>query len=185
MYNLIIPFLVTILISVTWSTPSFSGGTHCKFGKKVCDIRENIFSISGFDQIASSVRIGPRTLVTTRHSVADYKFVSVILKNGEKIKAKVIPNNSSSDLILLDAPELLNITDSMKHSQIRMKTVKKNDLLRVVAIDIVSEMAVIYEQGRVIALPSRKNIISRLHHTAYSQPGNSGGALINKNGKLR
>ena len=56
--------------------------------------------------------------------------------------------------------------------------------VRVVAIDLKKRKVKIYKPGFISFLPSPGQLTSRLHHTAYSQPGNSGGALINNKGEL-
>ena len=158
--------------------PAYAGATECNFKPHICLAQKSIFAISSFAPIASATRIGPQTLVTSRHSVGDHRSVKIHLPGGSIINAEVIPTDFPEDLILLKAETL------PKGPQIPFGNAKANEIVRVIAIDLNKKRVKTYKPGSVIFLPSPNQATSRLHHTAYSQPGNSGGALINSKGEF-
>ena len=177
------PFLLILLIGITLiliisPRTTSATGQSCPYIPEVCTARSTIFPISAFDPLASAVRIGPETLVTTRHSIADKKNVSVFLPNGQSIIARAIPTDLPGDLMLLKTTKLPD------GPVIKFGKARKGDKIRSVAIDLKKRKVKVYKKGVVTFLPTQNQVKARLHHTAYSQPGNSGGALINKSGEL-
>ena len=56
--------------------------------------------------------------------------------------------------------------------------------LHTVAADVGRGRIRVYKAGRVLRPPAAGKPLARLHHTAPSQPGNSGGALVDAMGRL-
>ncbi|MEM8743983.1 MAG: serine protease [Pseudomonadota bacterium] len=148
----------------------------CKAPEPVCDARAAVFGISAFDPIGSAVRIGPDLLVTNRHIVADKTDVEIILPDGKRVQGKVEPSTYRGDLILVRAelPEgpALELSGDMSGD------------LWTIGQDISARKVKVYAKGRKLLAPAENKPYARLHHTAYSQPGNSGGAVVDKNGHL-
>jgi hypothetical protein len=144
----------------------------------VCAARAAVFAITAFDPVGSAVRIGETQLVTARHLVADRQSVEIYLPDGAKIPAQVVPSDYPGDLILLSAPDLpsgalLNPGEATAGSQ-----------LFTVGADVSLGRIKAYDPGRVTLLPADGKPLARLHHSAFSQPGNSGGALVDEQGRL-
>lgn len=148
----------------------------CDAPQPVCDARGAVFGISAFDPVGSAVRIGPDLLVTNRHIVADEKQVQVTAPGGQKVVGEVVPTSFLGDLVLVradlpDGPVLVPGDDA------------SGDLWTV-GQDISARSVKTYPKGKLLLSPPESKPYARLHHTAYSQPGNSGGALVNAEGIL-
>jgi len=151
----------------------------CRAPEPVCAARDAVFAISSFDPFASAVRIGEDLLVTTRHSVADEKTVELTRKDGSKTTATVRPTAHDVDLVLIEAKDLAPgpvLTAGAAATG--------SDVLYTVGGDAGRKKIRVYPKGEVLLTPSKETDYGRLHHTAYSQPGNSGGALVDGQGKL-
>ncbi|MDA7946848.1 MAG: serine protease [Hyphomicrobiaceae bacterium] len=148
----------------------------CKAPLPVCDARAAVFGVSSFDPVGSAVRIGPGLLVTNRHIVADKTEVEIILPDGTRIQGKVEPTSFLGDLILVRAE--LPDGPSLELSG------ETSDGLWSVGQDISERRIKVYAKGRMLLAPAPAKPYARLHHTAYSQPGNSGGAVVDKDGRL-
>ena len=95
-----------IIYFIILIAPVRAGATECNFNPHICLAQKSIFAISSFAPIASATRIGPQTLVTSRHSVGDHHSVKLKLPGGAIINAEVIPSDFPEDLILLKAETL-------------------------------------------------------------------------------
>lgn len=142
----------------------------------VCDARDAVFGISAFDPIGSAVRIGPDLLVTNRHIVADRDEVDIILADGERVKGQVEPTSFRGDLIFVRA--------TLPDGPLLKPGGEASGDLWSVGQDISAKRVKVYPKGKVLLAPAPDKPYARLHHTAYSQPGNSGGALVNADGQL-
>jgi len=150
----------------------------CTAAAPVCSARGAVFHVSAFDPVGSAVRIGDRLLVTNRHIVADRETAEVF-RDGQFLgTADVVPSSYAGDLILLhfdglpDSPELA------------FETPGPDATVFGVGMDIGSMNVRVFPAGAVAALPAPDHPLARLHHGAYGQPGMSGGALVDENGKL-
>lgn len=160
------------------SLPARAQEATCKQPQSVCEARSAVFPISAFDPVGSAVRIADTVLVTSRHVVADETDIELFLPNGEKIKAQPIPTDYTGDLILISAPDLppgpvLVPTDTSISA-----------IVHTIGADVSFGRIRAYDPGTIKLLPAPGKPLARLHHTAYNQPGNSGGALVDENGKL-
>ncbi len=149
----------------------------CTAPEAVCAARDAVFAISSpFDPLASAVLVAPGVLVTNRHVVADEALVEVLTESGDIIVGKVVPTSYAGDLVLVRAPGLagapLPLADAAEAP------------LYAVGADEADGRVRVYSPGRVTALPADGKPFARLHHAAHSQPGNSGGALVDENGGL-
>ena len=171
--NILIFLFSILIISTSLKADSFDDNKELSNR-----VKQSIFSISSFDPLASAIRIGEKILVTTRHSVADNSKTQLYLKAGATIQTKVIPNNLPGDLILL-------ITNNLPVGPVaKLSDAVPNEVLRTVAADVRTRKIKVYKPGNVVFLPSKDQPNARIHHTAYSQPGNSGGALVNNKGHV-
>ncbi len=150
----------------------------CLAPQAVCDVRASVFQIKSFDPFGSAVRIGKGLLVTNRHVVADELTVKVVTGTGT-VDGTVVPTSFAGDLVLVrvilpDGPVI----------EIRDTPLTLSDRLRTVGYDLGQRGIRVYIDGGVLALPAPGKPLARLHHTAHTQPGNSGGALVDEEGRL-
>ena len=150
----------------------------CGQPEPVCAARESVFAISAFDPLGSAVRIGADTLVTVRHVVADEAQITVLLEDGTKRSAQIVPTGFKGDLVLL------KVDDFPEGPVAGIEDAKAGEVVFTVGADVSKRTVVAYDQGTVTALPAEGHERARLHSTAYSQPGNSGGALVDAEGHL-
>lgn len=148
----------------------------CKAPEPVCAARASVFRISSFDPHGSAVRIGADVLVTNRHVVADETKVKVHLHDGASIDGAVVPTSFAGDLVLVkaklpDGPVLVAGADATGD-------------LYTVAQNISTRKIRVFPKGRTLLDADRHKPYARLHHTAYSQPGTSGGAVVTERGDL-
>ncbi len=150
----------------------------CTHPGQVCQAREAVFAISSFNPAASATRIGEQLLITNRHVVADQTAVTVYLPDGRQVSAPVLPSQYPGDLILLDGAKLppgrvLELADATP-----------DGALYAVGADFEAGQVKVYGQGRASFLPRADRPLSRLHHSASSQAGSSGGAVVDEKGRL-
>lgn len=149
----------------------------CKAPEPVCAARESVFALSSvFDPYASAVRIDTDLLVTNRHSVADETNVKVTLPGGKKISGTVVPTSYRGDLVLIRAK--LPAGQALKPGG-----VAEGDLYTI-GQDISERRIRVFPKGTVLLSADISKPYARLHHTAYNQPGVSGGAVLNTNGEF-
>ncbi|MDJ0895978.1 MAG: serine protease [Alphaproteobacteria bacterium] len=174
-----VPYWATALATGLWlaGTGAFAQNV-CTHPGQVCEARAAVFAISSFNPAASATRIGEQLLITNRHVVADETEVTVYLPDGRQVSAPVLPSQYPGDLILLDGAKLppgrvLELSDATS-----------DGALYAVGADFEASQVKVYGQGRATFLPRADRPLSRLHHTASSQAGSSGGALVDANGRL-
>ena len=176
---LYVPVLLCIAL-VSWSARSQEA---CTAPEAVCAARDAVFVISSpFDSLASAVLVAPGVLVTNRHVVADEALVEVLTEGGDIIVGKVVPTSYAGDLVLVRAPGLAG-------APLPLADAADGPLYAVGAdvaggADQAGGAIRVHSPGRVLALPADGKPLARLHHAAHSQPGNSGGALVDGNGRL-
>lgn len=147
----------------------------CAAPQPVCAVRSAVFGISSaFDPYGSAVRIGADLLVTNRHAVVDETSVKVILPDGSKLPGSVVPTSFEADLILIraDLPEGPVLTPAEA----------EDGKLYAVGIDLSNWLVRVYPEGKLLRPADPAKPLARVHHTAYSQPGVSGGALVSETG---
>ncbi len=171
--------LVGLILWLSWPAQGLGqGDATCQAPAPVCAARGAVFAVSSFDPFASAVRIGPDLLVTNRHVVADEARAEVILPDGRRVGAEVVPTGYPGDLILLRADGLgagpvLEPTDAAIGAD-----------LYTVGVDVAARRVRTYAPGQLMLAPAPGKPLARLHHSAHSQPGNSGGALVDGYGRL-
>ncbi len=164
--------------AVTFASVSLAQLAPCAQPQPVCDARAAVFAVSAFDPVGSAVRIGPELLVTARHAVADEREVTLFLADGTPLTARVLPSSYRGDLILLEAKGL------PPGPVLALSEARQGVKLYTVGADVGLQQIRAYDPGEVVALPAAGHPLARLHHSAYSQPGNSGGALVDAQGGL-
>jgi len=155
-----------------------SAGSDCAEPEPVCAGRSAVFAISAFDPLGSATRIGERILVTSRHVVADRADVKLRLADGRTVSGRVVPSGYSGDLVLIETGEL------PEGPFFTPSDVSPRDSVFSIGADLDMGRIRAYPSGTVHFMPDKKHPFARIHHTAHSQPGNSGGALVNASGRL-
>lgn len=150
----------------------------CKAPNAVCQASRRVFVISSFDPFGSAVLIEPGVLVTNRHMVADNSEADVQFSDGTRRQARVVPTSFPGDLVLLrldglTVDEPIPIAPAVEDQQVYA-----------IGADVGRHAVRVYVPGRVTAIPPPSKPYARVHHSARSQPGNSGGALVARDGTL-
>lgn len=170
------PVAVAALVALP-ATPSMGASPECRAPEPVCNARDGVFAVSSaFDPYSSAVRIGADLLVTNRHVVADEARLRIRLKDGREIEGEVVPNSRGWDLILVKA----ELPDG---PILELGSDVTGDLYAV-GQDINHRAIKVFPKGRTLKAPGEDLPSGRLHHTAHTQPGVSGGALVNAEGKV-
>lgn len=153
----------------------------CTYTNPVCAARSAVFRIAAFDPVASAVRIGPNTLVTARHAIADAKAVEVEVEgaDGRKFTATPVPSGYGGDLQLLDVPGL----PDGPTLALAPEAPRSGEVFSV-GVDVGMRAVRVYPPGKITFPPATGHALARIHHSAHSQPGNSGGALVDGQGRL-
>ncbi len=170
--------LSVFLLTVTQGTAQ-ERAPGCEAAEPICAVSSRVFAVSGFDPVGSAVLIEPGLLVTNRHVVADNARAEIYLSNGQTVGADVVPSSYPGDLILLR-------TDALPEpaSTLSLGDIAKGGKLQVIGADIGRGAIRVYAPGRARLLPPKDKPLARLHHDAQSQPGNSGGAVVDDQGRL-
>ena len=175
--KLVIIFFSWLLFFFQIPAKSFE---NCDAPILVCKAATRVFAISSDDPLASAVLIEPGILVTNRHPLADRKFADIFLPDGSQIRADVIPTSYPGDLMLLSIKGLDHLDPLIFSSELRTDT----EFFSVGADIGRGKRIRVYNPGHILSLPAPGKPLARIHHTSPSQPGNSGGALVNREGKL-
>ena len=172
-------FLAAFMLVLAASLPGPAAAeAGCKAPQAVCAQAGRVFRIASFDPVASAVLIEPGLLVTNRHAIADNQRAQVFTPSGSQVLADVVPTGYPGDLILLRAPGLKE-TEPMATAK-----AGAGEPLYAIGADVGRGAIRVYKPGRQVLAPAPGKPLARLHHDAFSQPGNSGGALVNAKGRL-
>ncbi len=155
------------------------GTADCPYPGAVCRVRQAVFPLESFVTVASGVRIARDLIVTGRHAVADRTTATVFTPDGP-LKGEVIPSDFPGDLALIrveglpEDGEILRI-DNPGDPQ---------GVLQVVGADVAQRHVRVFQPGKLVLPPADGADLGRLHVTSYMQPGVSGGAVVDQNGRL-
>lgn len=167
------------LIGITFALQPTAGygQATCAAPAPVCAAKASVFPIASFDPQASAVLIAPDLLVTNRHVVADNPRAEIFRPDGSRLMADVVTTIYPGDLVLLR-------TKGLTAPRLPIGAATLQSELHTVAADVGRGRIRVYAPGRAQALPAKGKPLARLHNTARSQPGNSGGALVDAKGQL-
>ena len=172
-------FVIIILNYFFYFFSSFSKPLKCDKTENICLMLNEVVGIKTPMMVASGTVFNKDFIITNRHVIEDHRQVIIKFNDGTIKKAYPIPHNYPVDLVILTLNKDLVIPNKL----IIPSPIK--GMLRVVAFDQGRKSNRIYKKGRVIVLPNNKmNIQARIHTTAKSLPGNSGGAVVDDNGNL-
>ena len=164
-------FIITVVVHVPAQAQT------CTAPRPVCKAAESVVMISSFEPIGSAVVIGEGLLVTNRHMVADNPAAKIMLSDGTEVEARVAPTDYPGDLIgLVAAGVTAPVLAHNEHPTLETD-------LYVIGFDVGRQAIRVYRPGRLI-VKRADTPLARLHHDARSLPGNSGGALVDAEGRL-
>ncbi len=151
----------------------------CPAPAPVCAARAAVFAVEGLDN-GSAVRLGPQSLVTSRHLVAELEEIRLHLPDGRRMAARVIPSSYEGDVLLLQVAGLppgpsLALELAAPQPDVRLFTVGAEPRTRLIRT---------YAPGRTLVPIAPGKPLARLHHDAETEPANSGGALVDAQGRL-
>lgn len=164
-----------VAVCLTASAPAQA--QSCDAPAPVCAAAANVVMISSFEPVGSAVIVADGLLVTNRHMVADNAVAKVVLGNGKTVDAEVVETDYPGDLVMLKVPGLA-LPAPPQPGEADMQST-----LFAIGYDVGREAIRVYAPGRLIVARASTSL-ARLHHTARSLPGNSGGALVDASGRL-
>lgn len=167
--------LLVSSLTATNTGPLFAQA-DCSYADSVCNMRASVFVIStDYFPFGSAVRIGPSTLVTNRHLVVDLETIEITLADGRNITGNVIPTSYPGDLVLVEA-------DLGDGPVAEIDADNDQGPYQTIGAELATDQVRVYPPGERLAHGPGPGV--RLHHQAFSQPGNSGGALVDHEGEL-
>lgn len=129
----------------------------------------------------TSFAVSESYFVTNAHVIQDARSISILLK-GNKIQASVVRIDSANDLALLHSPNaqamplILNLNGKIDLSDPIYVAGFPNPMMQGTSIKITN--------GIISALTGVRDDVRWLQISAAVQPGNSGGPLLDKNGRV-
>ena len=156
----------------------------CQAPTAVCDSTDLVVSVRAGETTGSAVQIEAGLFVTARHIVRARPTVTLVLKGGKPLEAEVIPTSYPGDLALVAAPEVGNERPPIPLVGAKALRDRNPGALFAVSADPASGAARVSPAGRMIAAPAESGIRPRLFHSAPSTFGDSGGALMDSEGRL-
>ncbi len=167
--------LLVSTVTATASGPLFAQA-DCSYADGVCNMRASVFVIStDYFPFGSAVRIGPSLLVTNRHLVVDLETIEITLGDGRKVTGNIVPTSYPGDLVLIEA-------DLGDGPVATIDTDSDQGPYQTVGAELATNQVRVYPAGMRLVQGQGTGV--RLHHQAFSQPGNSGGALVDHEGEL-
>lgn len=167
-----------LLVLLVLAGPLRAQDSDCTQPVPVCAARDAVFAISAFDPAGTAVRIGDDLLITARHVIADSDDIAVFLPDGSRLNGDPVPTDYAGDI------QLVRVDGLPPGPVLTPGKADSNALLYTVGADISRGKVVAYDPGPVALLPADGRPLARLHHSAFSQPGNSGGAIVDRAGSL-
>lgn len=154
-----------------------AAAAECTAPPAVCAVAADVVGISSFEPVGSAVIISDGVLVTNRHMLADNAAAEVTVDGGARVVATLRPSAYPGDLVILDLP-------SMKQPQpLTIAKAGMDSTLYVIGFDVGRGAVRVYAPGQPIT-ETAATPLARLHHDARALPGNSGGAVVDAEGRL-
>lgn len=150
----------------------------CPHAADVCHARQAVFPISAYDPIASATRIGADLLVTNRHVLGD-RMTAVVHTPAGAREGRVIASDYPGDLVVLEVDGL-----PPDGAILGLDAPGLSGDLFVVGADVAREQIRVFSPGHLTSGPASDAELGRLHVTSRMQPGVSGGALVDQQGRL-
>lgn len=168
-----------VLVMGAVLVPRLAGAADCSAPEAVCAWQERIAGIKTPNMIASGILLSDGFILTNRHVAEDHQTVLIRDPNGRIQSAEPMPHNMPADLVILrteTAPALPEITD--------MLTPDQPQKLYVVAFDQGRGSARIYQPSGFAHYPDIAAFPqARIHSDVRALPGNSGGAVVDSEGR--
>ena len=179
MFN--INLIIYIIVLYTFIVPinAYSVSYKCNNIKKICNVLDKVVGIKTPMMIASGTIINDNLIITNRHVVEDHKQFIIKFNDGKIKKAFPLAHNFPADLALLTLNKELEVPNELFFSN------KIKGLINVVAFDQGRNSNRIYNKGKIISFSDiQKYPQGRIHTTAKSLPGNSGGVAVDEDGNF-
>ena len=152
----------------------------CSAPAAVCAWTSKIVGIKTPNMIASGVQISPDFIVTNRHVAEDHK--EVLTRNHKAVlrPAAPIPHDFAADLVML------RLQDSAAVLPAKVEVAQMpSSQLYVVGFDQGRNAARVYKPAEFAHYPDSAAFPqARIHTDARALPGNSGGAVVDADGRL-
>ena len=150
------------------------------FSAVVEDAVKGVVSVASGDSVGTGFIISPSGyVVTNNHVLADANDISVLTYDRKKISAELIGRSSSRDLALLQISGNYKYLELADENEIQVGQ-------RIIAIGNPLGLSFTVTEGIISGLhrPGPSGALEYLQTDVPLNPGNSGGPLINTNGKV-
>ena len=152
----------------------------CSAPVPVCAWMSKIVGIKTPNMIASGVQISPDFIVTNRHVAEDHQQVLTRNQKATLRPAVPIPHDFSADLVVLR----LQDSEAVLPARVEVATISSQQLY-VVGFDQGRNAARVYKPAEFAHYPDSASFPqARIHTDARALPGNSGGAVVDADGRL-
>ena len=152
----------------------------CNAPEAVCNWADRIVGIRTPNMIASGTMIADGFVVTNRHVAEDHKRLMTRDSKGQIRTAKPLAHNFPADLVVLRLESANGVPDNM-HAVADGKPRE----LYVVGFDQGRNGPRVYTAGDFALYPAADSSArARIHTNARALPGNSGGAVVDRDGRL-
>ena len=152
----------------------------CSAPAPVCAWTSKIVGIKTPNMIASGVQISPDFIVTNRHVAEDHQQVLTRNHKAALRPAVPIPHDFAADLVVLR----LQDSEAVLPARVEVATISSQQLY-VVGFDQGRNAARVYKPAEFAHYPDSASFPqARIHTDARALPGNSGGAVVDADGRL-
>ena len=152
----------------------------CSAPAPVCAWTSKIVGIKTPNMIASGVQISPDFIVTNRHVAEDHQQVLTRNHKAALRPAVPIPHDFAADLVVLR----LQDSEAALPARVEVATISSQQLY-VVGFDQGRNAARVYKPAEFAHYPDSASFPqARIHTDARALPGNSGGAVVDADGRL-
>lgn len=170
-------FIINLLLALFIQTASAS---QCTSPPEVCAWKIKIVGIKTPNMIASGIMLPDGFVLTNRHVAEDHALLMIRDFKGNIKRATPIPHSIPADLVILRPQGIKGNPETVL--QFFNETPA---ILYVVAFDQGRNGPRVYSPSTFAHYPNTSDFPqARIHSDTKALPGNSGGAVVDKNGRL-
>lgn len=158
-------------------TKTFQPGSP-SIEKIISKLKPSVFFLRGTSEIGTGFLISDRGHILTCNHIVEENSVQVINSQGSSLKASVVGRDSLTDLAILKIEEIE--ADPLSFAD----PITINEGQKVYALGHPSGLNFTVSQGIVSNRDRLRNGISHIQIDVSSDPGNSGGPIINERGEV-
>ena len=166
------------VVGLTGARVAAAQSSACFEGPEICGWLDRVAGIRTSTTMATVSLLDNGLMVTNKHVVEDHELVAVRLPDGTVRDAYPLPNDHPADLVFLAFEKDQALPPDIPAGA------EPAGLLRIVGFDRGRNASRAYVPGDIIALPPEGKPQARIHIRAKSVPGNSGGVVLDDDGRV-